>query len=280
MRNRHAIGVIIPALNEERAIAKVLGDIPDWVDRVIVADNGSTDATGDVARKAGADLIHVAERGYGAACLAAIDELCGKDGPEIIVFIDGDYSDHPEQMSRLVDPIAAGHCAITIGSRVLGKRETGALTLQQRWGNWLACTLIRLIWGARYTDLGPFRAIRSATLKTMDMRDRNYGWTVEMQIKAAIMGASYREVPVDYRVRIGKSKVSGTVKGTFMAGLKILTVIARSALSTRPRSEALMPAATMPGATMPEATMPGADMPRATIKVPASSYDTDESGKR
>ncbi|MCB1549142.1 MAG: glycosyltransferase, partial [Hyphomicrobiaceae bacterium] len=189
---------------------------------------GSTDATAAVAAAHGAVVVSEPEPGYGAACLAAMQRLGAVD---IVVFLDGDYSDHPAEMVRLVDPIIAGEKDFVVGSRVLGEAERGALTPQQRFGNWLATWLIRLIWGVRYTDLGPFRAIRATSLTDLAMRDRNFGWTVEMQIKAARAGLSIAEVPVNYRRRIGVSKVSGTVKGTILAGYKILYTIARFALA-------------------------------------------------
>lgn len=239
MRSDRRIAVVIPARNEAAAIGKVISDIPDWADEIVVADNGSTDATASVARAAGATVIHESEPGYGAACLAAIAAL----GPsDIIVFLDGDYSDHPEEMARLVDPIAEGKADMVIGSRVLGNRQAGALTPQQRFGNWLATALIRLIWGTRYTDLGPFRAIDSAKLQALAMADRNFGWTVEMQIRAIEEGLRVTEVPVSYRRRIGTSKVSGTVRGTVLAGTKILYIIARQALRRRSHSKTLSPA--------------------------------------
>lgn len=232
MRNGQRIGVVIPALNEEAAIGKVVAAIPAWVDAIVVADNASTDATAEVARAAGAHVIAQPQPGYGAACLAGIAALPATD---IVVFLDGDYSDHPEDMAELTDPIIAGHCDIVLGSRVLGTREKGALTPQQRFGNWLATSLIRLIWGATYTDLGPFRAISRPALDELRMADRNYGWTVEMQVKAIENGLRFREVPVRYRQRIGVSKVSGTLKGTVLAGTKILAIIARHALRARLR---------------------------------------------
>lgn len=226
MRNGKRIGVVIPALNEERAIAKVLADIPDWVDQVVVADNGSTDATPSVAEAGGAVVVHEPERGYGAACLRGIAAL---DAIDVVVFLDGDYSDHPEEMVMLVDPIADDQCDLVIGSRVLGEAEAGALTPQQRFGNWLACFLMRLRWRVRYSDLGPFRAIAAPALHRIDMQDRNFGWTIEMQIKAAVAGLRSREVPVRYRPRIGVSKISGTIKGSIMAGIIILSTIGRFA---------------------------------------------------
>lgn len=227
MRNGYRVAVVIPALNEERAIGRVIADIPAWVDRIIVGDNGSTDRTADVARAAGAVVIREPEPGYGAACLRALTLIGDAD---IVVFVDGDYSDRPAEMAVLVDPIIAGAADMVIGSRVLGEREAGSLTPQQRFGNWLATRLIRLRWGIRYTDLGPFRAISAPALTALGMRDRNYGWTVEMQIKAAMQGIRGIEVPVNYRKRIGISKVSGTVKGTVMAGYKILSMIGWYAL--------------------------------------------------
>ncbi len=234
MREGCIIGVVIPALNEEAAIGRVIGDIPGWIDRIVVADNGSRDRTAEVARAAGATVVREVEPGYGAACLAGIAALPDAD---IIVFMDGDYSDYGEDMAHLVDPIALGQSDIVIGSRVLGAREVGALTPQQQFGNWLATRLIQAIWGARYTDLGPFRAIRRTALERLEMTDRNYGWTVEMQIKAAEQDLRAREVPARYRRRIGVSKVSGTLKGTIRAGCKILLIIARHAL--RPERKAL-----------------------------------------
>jgi glycosyltransferase involved in cell wall biosynthesis len=226
MRHGQRIGVVIPALDEERAIGRVIADIPAWADAIVVADNGSRDATPKVAAAAGAKVVHEAERGYGAACQAGLRAL---EPVDIVVFLDGDYSDHPEEMAALVDPIARGEAELVIGSRV-GRAAHGALTIQQRFGNWLACRLMRGIWGVPWSDLGPFRAIRREALERLAMADRNYGWTVEMQIKAAQTGMAALEVPVSYRPRIGVSKVSGTVRGTVLAGYTILSVIARSAL--------------------------------------------------
>ncbi len=229
MRNNTRISVIIPALNEERAIAKVLSAVPGWVDEVIVVDNGSTDRTVEIARGSGARVLLETRRGYGAACLTGIASL---DETDIVVFLDGDFSDYPNEMDRLVDPIISEQADMVIGSRVLGNRERGALTPQARFGNWLSCLLMRLLWGATYTDLGPFRAIAFPALKTLDMHDTNYGWTVEMQIKAVRKGLRFIEVPVSYRKRIGKSKVSGTVKGVILAGTKILFTIFMAALDS------------------------------------------------
>ena len=230
------VAVIIPALNEAPALPHVLAAIPSGVAMVIVADNGSTDGTGNVARKHGAVVVREPVRGYGRACLAALAHL--EDGAtsgvhaavDVVVFLDGDASDRPDEMLRLVAPIADGSADLVIGSRTLGQREAGALTPQQVFGNWLACTLIRLIWGVRFTDLGPFRAIRASALRDLAMADTDYGWTVEMQVKAARAGLRTAEMPAGYRKRIGKSKVSGTIRGVFGAGTKILYVIGREAV--------------------------------------------------
>jgi len=231
MRKGSTIAVIIPAYNEEPSIGKVVTAIPRWVDDIIVANNGSTDGTAEVARSRGARVVFEPERGYGAACLAAMATL---DEPDIVVFLDGDFSDYPEEMHLLIDPIAQGETDIVIGSRIMGKRESGALTPQARFGNWLSCILIRWLWHTTYTDLGPFRAVRHKILKALAMQDRNYGWTVELQIKAARDNIRIREVPVSYRRRIGKSKVSGTVKGVIGAGVKILYTIFLAAVGLLP----------------------------------------------
>lgn len=227
MRNEHTIAVVIPALDEAGSIAKVIAEIPDWVDDVVVGDNGSSDDTRAVAEAAGARTVLATRRGYGSACLAAIAAL---DHPDIVVFLDGDYSDYPGQMDRLVDPITRGEAELVIGSRALGKAEKGALSPQARFGNRLACFLMRAFWGVRHTDLGPFRAIRYSALRRLGMRDPDYGWTVEMQIKAAVKKIPAIEAPVDYRARIGRSKVSGTVRGVIGAGYKILSTIFVSAV--------------------------------------------------
>jgi glycosyltransferase involved in cell wall biosynthesis len=223
------VSVIIPALNEEASIGHVVGAVREHVPHVVVVDNGSTDATATVAREAGAVVVHQTERGYGAACLRGIEELA-LDPPDVVLFVDGDFSDHPDDVVDVLAPVFQGTADLVIGSRVSGTRERGSLTPQQVFGNWLATTLIRLRWGVAFTDLGPMRAIRWSTLVAMNMVDRNYGWTVEMQIKAARMQVRSVEVPVRYRRRIGTSKVSGTVKGTIMAGVIILKTIAQHAL--------------------------------------------------
>jgi glycosyltransferase involved in cell wall biosynthesis len=227
MRRGANIAVIIPAFNEEEAISKVISAIPEWVDDIVVVDNGSSDATTEVARKSGARVVFEPKRGYGSACLAGIESV---KAPDILVFLDGDFSDYPEEMDRLVDPIIAGQAEMVIGSRVRGSREKGALTPQARFGNWLSCLLIRLFWGVEYSDLGPFRTIAYPALNSLGMRDPNYGWTVEMQIRAATKGIQSIEVPVSYRKRIGKSKVSGTVRGVIFAGTKILFTIFKSVI--------------------------------------------------
>ncbi len=230
MRNEHTIAVIIPVLNEEAAIGRVIDDIPVWVDDIIVVDNGSTDSTARVAAVHGARVIAEPQRGYGAACLRGIAAL---NAPDIVVFLDGDYSDHPEEMPLLVDPVIQSEVDFMVGSRARGTREPGSLTPQATFGNWLATRLIRIFWGIRYTDLGPFRAIRYRTLLQLDMADRDYGWTVEMQIKAALHAVPADEVPVSYRKREGVSKVSGTVRGVVGAGYKILSTIFLSALFSK-----------------------------------------------
>lgn len=225
------IVVIIPAYNEERAIARVIADVPkDLASEVIVVNNRSSDLTEDVARAAGATVLSQPQRGYGSACLKGIEYLATRPPhlqPDIVVFMDADYADHPEEMSRVVQPIIEGQYDLVIGSRTLGVKERGAMQPQQVFGNWLATRLIRLLYRKRFTDLGPFRAIRFGKLLQLGMRDRDYGWTVEMQVKAAKHRFRCTEVPVSYRRRIGKSKVTGTVKGSVAAGYKILFTIFR-----------------------------------------------------
>jgi len=221
------VGIVIPAHNEAAALPHVLSAIPPWVIEVIVVDTSSIDGTPEVARRHGARVIAEPRRGYGRACLAGIAAL----SPEVdtVLFMDADAADRPEEMTRLLAPIAAGEAELVIGARSLGA-EPGALTPQQRFGNALACLLMRLIWGVRHTDLGPFRAIRRDALARLDMRDQTWGWTVEMQVRAARLGLAVQEVPVGYRRRIGQSKISGTLSGTIRAGAKILWVIGAEAL--------------------------------------------------
>jgi glycosyltransferase involved in cell wall biosynthesis len=223
------IGVIIPAFNEEQSIGLVINAIPEELSKiVVVGNNGSTDQTAAVARKAGAVVVDESRKGYGNACLAGMAYLKTLETPpEIVVFLDGDFSDYPDEMTNLIRPIAENEVDLVIGSRVLGNRENGALLAHQRFGNWLAVSMLKWLYGYRFTDLGPFRAIRYDRLMQLDMQDRNFGWTVEMQVKAAKHGLKCTEVPVSYRKRVGTSKVSGTIKGSVMAGYKIIGTILR-----------------------------------------------------
>lgn len=227
-----AAALIIPALNEEPVIARTLARVPpDLFALVIVADNGSTDATAAEARRAGATVVTEPERGYGAACLKAIAAL-PPEGIDAVVFMQADSSEDPAEAAQLLTPLFDGRADLVLGSRVLGNADPGALLPHQRFGNWLATTLIRLLYRHRYTDLGPFRAIRLTSLARLGMRDRNYGWTVEMQIKALRHGLRVMEIPVRYGVRAaGENKVSGNLKASIRAGGKILWVVARSAVS-------------------------------------------------
>jgi glycosyltransferase involved in cell wall biosynthesis len=224
----YRIGVVIPTRNEAQALPDVLGAMPDFVDAIAIGDYRSSDGTPEIGRRLGAIVVDVAGPGYGRACLEAIAALPPVD---VIVFVDGDAADDLGAMRTLLAPIVEGRAAMTLGSRVLGTRERGALTPQQVFGNWLACALIHLIWRKRFTDLGPFRAIRRDAFDRLAMSDQNYGWTVEMQVKAARAGLPVVELPVDYRCRIGVSKVSGTLKGAVRAGVKILWVIGREAVA-------------------------------------------------
>lgn len=221
------IDVVIPAYNEEHSIGFVLADIPrDLVRELVVVDNNSSDGTAIAAGLHGAIVLSETRQGYGAACLKALDYLNQKEvHPDIVVFLDADHSDHPQEMKLLVAPIIANEADMVIGSRVREFREKGSMLPQQVFGNWLATSLMRMIYRVRYYDLGPFRAIRYASLMQLGMEDTNYGWTVEMQIKAVKKGLRWKEVPVHYRKRKGVSKISGTVKGTVMAGYKIIRTI-------------------------------------------------------
>ncbi len=217
--------VIIPAFNEEKSVGKVVAALPESIAQVIVVDNGSTDTTASVAAAAGARVVEELQRGYGAACLCGIAAL--PEDTECVVFLDADFSDRPEEITSITEAIRTGDADLVIGSRMLGEREDGALAPQAYFGNRLACFLMRLIWGHRYTDLGPFRAIRLTSLRELRMQDQDFGWTVEMQVRALQEGLRVNEVPVSYRRRIGTSKITGTVSGTIRAGYKILLTIAK-----------------------------------------------------
>lgn len=223
------LAVIIPALDEERALPRVLAEIPAALDaRVVVVDNGSRDRTAAVARAAGAEVVQEPRRGYGHACRAGLAALAATP-PEIVVFLDADHSDYPGDMPRLVEPIAAGRADLVVGSRLLGQRRPGALPAHALWGNRLATWLMRRRTGVAFTDLGPFRAIRWTALAGLGMREMTFGWTIEMQLRAARRGLRCVEVPVGYRPRIGASKISGTVVGSLRAGARILWTVLRAA---------------------------------------------------
>lgn len=225
------ISIVLPALNEEQALPLVLAEIPKGIAaEIVVVDNGSTDGTAEAARRAGARVVAEPRRGYGRACLSGIAAL---DRPDIIVFLDADHSDYPEDLPTLLEPILAERADFVVGSRIRGGASREALLPQAYYGNRLACALLRLCFGARHTDLGPFRAIRSEDLYRLQMVDCGYGWTVEMQAKAAMAGLRVEEVPVRYRPRVGRSKITGTVRGTIGAGTKILWTIARLRMSAR-----------------------------------------------
>jgi glycosyltransferase involved in cell wall biosynthesis len=225
--NSPKIVVIIPAINEENSIGKVVSEIPkDLVSEIVVCNNGSSDKTEEVAKSAGATVLNEERKGYGWACLKGMEYASQlKIKPDIIVFIDGDYSDYPEEMRLVVQPIIEDRADFVIGSRALGNREKGSMTFPQVFGNWLATRLMRLFHRVRYSDLGPFRAIKYDALMSLGMKDKTYGWTIEMQIKAAKKKLRHTEIAVNYKKRIGVSKVSGTVKGTILAGYKIILTI-------------------------------------------------------
>jgi len=217
------IKVIIPAFNEENAIVNVLKEIPNLISEVIVVDNNSNDLTSINAKNAGATVLFEEKKGYGYACLKGLNYIAKQEiKPDIIVFLDGDYSDYPEELLKIIHPIIVDNIDLVIGARVKEYREVGSMTPQQVFGNWLACFLMKLFFNSKFTDLGPFRAIKYDKLLQLSMQDKTYGWTVEMQLKALKKGFSYTEIPVRYKNRIGVSKVSGTVKGTVMAGIKII----------------------------------------------------------
>ena len=227
MNEKAVIDVIIPAFNEEDSIAQVINDLPkEKIREIIVCNNNSSDRTHDVATNAGATVLLASKQGYGSACLKGMEYIAAKSNPpDIIVFIDGDYSDYPEQLPLLIKPIIEEDMELVIGSRALGNLEKGSMTPQQIFGNWLATTLIKRIYGYNFTDLGPFRAVRYDSLLKINMEDPDFGWTVEMQVKAAKLGMNCKEIAVNYRQRIGVSKISGTIKGTILAGHKILWTI-------------------------------------------------------
>lgn len=224
------IKLVIPARNEEEAIGKVVASVVNKVDQVVVADNGSTDTTATVAANAGAEVVFVKEPGYGRACLAAIDAAGEFD---ILVFMDGDASDDPQDLAALLQPILDDEADLVIGSRILGDCDPGSLTPQQRFGNTLACWLMNMIWGFRFSDLGPFRAIRKTAYDRLEMQAPTFGWTVEMQVRALKQNLRCAEVPVHYRKRIGTSKISGTVKGVILAGWYILGTIGLEAIKPK-----------------------------------------------
>lgn len=225
--NKPDIRVIIPAYNEENAVGLVIDEIPTGlVSEIIVVDNGSTDNTAAKAQQRGATVIFQTEKGYGNACLKGIEHIANSPSkPDIVVFLDGDHSDYPEKMRDLTQPIVENQAEMVIGSRSLGEKQQGSMTFPQIFGNWLSTNLLKLIYGVKYTDLGPFRAIKYASLLQLDMQDKTFGWTVEMQLKIAKLSLRFVEIPVDYRVRVGTSKISGTLKGSLMAGYKILYTI-------------------------------------------------------
>jgi glycosyltransferase involved in cell wall biosynthesis len=218
--------VIIPAYNEEASVPLVIKDIPDIVAEIIVVNNNSTDATAQVAATAGATVLDEPRPGYGFACLKGLEYLAGlTEATDIVVFLDGDYSDYPEELLHIVAPIIESNIDFVVGSRIARFRESGSMTIPQIFGNWLATSLMKLFFNSRFTDLGPFRAIKYSKLLEINMVDQTYGWTVEMQLKVLKRGFIYTEIPVKYRNRIGVSKVSGTIKGAIFAGVKILTWI-------------------------------------------------------
>jgi glycosyltransferase involved in cell wall biosynthesis len=221
------VDVVIPALDEREAIGLVLAALPGTVRRVVVVDNGSSDGTGAVARASGAHVVHEPRRGYGRACLAGLGELGRLGAPDVVAFLDADYSDHPEELPRLLEPIADDRADLVVGSRMRNPSARRALLPQARFGNRLATLLLRALYDLEATDLGPFRAVRWTTLVALDMRDPGFGWTVEMQAKAAVARVRYEEVAVSYRPRVGRSKISGTLTGSVQAGAKILWTLAR-----------------------------------------------------
>ena len=220
------VSVIIPVFNEEKSIPFVLNDIPKFVNQIIVCDNSSTDRTSEIAKNLGAKVVFEKKKGYGYACLKAISYLKNqKIKPEIVVFIDGDYSDDPKQMKKIIDPIVNEGYDFVLGARTKNLRDKNSMTTHQIFGNWLACLLMKVFFDSTFIDLGPFRAITWDKLMQLNMRDKTFGWTIEMQIKALMKNYKYKEIAVKYKKRIGKSKISGTLKGSILAGQKILYLI-------------------------------------------------------
>lgn len=220
------VKVIIPAYNEARSIAKVIKALPPMVSEIVVINNNSSDETAKIAQEAGATVLTENKRGYGRACKKGINYIkAQKTETNIIVFLDGDYSDYPDELTKIIAPIIDEDIDFVVGSRIKTLREKGAMQAQQIFGNWLATWLMKLFFNSKFTDLGPFRAIKFRTLLHLKMKDPTYGWTIEMQLKILKQNYSYKEIPVKYRNRIGVSKVSGTLKGSIFAGVKILTWI-------------------------------------------------------
>jgi len=229
MKNDKKIAVIIPVLNEEKTLSLVLNDIPaGLIDEVVVVDNGSSDRTPEIAKELGATVLSESRKGYGYPCLKGIEYLKAKH-PDIVVFLDGNYSDYPDEINRLIEPIVIEDYDLVLGSRVMGQTQKGALRFPVRFGNLLATTLISIFYGFKYTDLGPFRAIKFTKLLQLDMND-NLGWTVEMQAKAVKCGMKIKEVPVSYRKGTGKSKFTGNIKGIFIIGWRILRAVFKNIL--------------------------------------------------
>lgn len=229
MREGSKVVAIIPALNEEASIGKVIAELPDIVSSIVVCDNGSTDRTAQVASDAGAQVVTETERGYGAACLKAVSAV--PERTDILLFIDADYSDYPQEAVDIVRPIIEDQADMVIGSRMMTRKDHHALPPVAAFGNWLTSWLIRIRWGIKFTDIGPFRAIRFDAYQRLGMRDRNFGWTTEMQIKAVKQKLRCIEVPVSYRSRIGVSKISGTISGSVRAGVKFLWIFLREAVT-------------------------------------------------
>ncbi len=235
MLDNKKIAAIIPVLNEEKTLPLVLNDIPkDIIDEVVIIDNGSSDRTTEIAKEWGATLLHESKRGYGYPCLKGIEYLKTKS-PDIVVFIDGNHSDHPTETAMLVEPIVKEGYDLVCGTRVMGKAEEGSLRVPVRFGNWLATVLMRLFYGFKYTDVGPFRAIRFDKMLLLDLND-NLGWTIEMQVKAVNCKFKIKEVPVSYRMGTGKSKLTGNIKGIVVVGYRIIRAILKNLFYRLPQN--------------------------------------------